>query len=278
MHPAGPIDASGLFLPLHTELIALLERLSPADWSQPTVAAGWDVRDMAAHLLDTDIRRLSMLRDRLAPIPPPAPITSYHELVGFLDALNAAWVAAARRISPRVLTDLLRVTGPQLAELFAGSDPLAPALGVAWAGEQQSPAWFDIAREYTEKWMHQQQIRDAVGAPGLTSRKWLAPVLDTFMRGMPHTFHAVAAAEGACLAIEISGPAGGSWALVREATQWQLYVGSPKAPAARVELGQDAAWRLFTKGLSPAAALGRAAITGDVQLGRQALELVAIMG
>lgn len=278
MHPAGPIDTTGLFLPLHAELIALLERLGPADWARPTVAAGWSVRDMAAHLLDTDIRRLSMLRDRLAPIPPPAPITSYRELVGFLDALNAEWVAATRRISPRVLTDLLRVTGPQLAELFAGIDPHAPALGVAWAGEQQSPAWFDIAREYTEKWMHQQQIRDAVGAPGLTSRKWLYPVLDTFIRGLPHTFRAVDAPESTTVAIEISGPAGGSWALVRESEKWPLYIGSPKSASARVELGQDAAWRLFTKGLSPAAALARAAIAGDAQLGRQALELVAIMG
>ena len=59
---------------------------------------------------------------------------------------------------------------------------------VAWAGDKQSPNWFDIAREYTEKWLHQQHIREAVGQPVLDERRWLFPVLDTFMRALPHVY------------------------------------------------------------------------------------------
>jgi hypothetical protein len=42
---------------------------------------------------------------------------------------------------------------------------------VARAGEEASLNWFNIAREYSERSLHQQQIREAVGAPGLTGRE-----------------------------------------------------------------------------------------------------------
>lgn len=44
------------------------------------------------------------------------------------------------------------------------------ALGgpVEWAtGSDPAPAWLDIAREYMERYIHQRQIRDATGRPGL---------------------------------------------------------------------------------------------------------------
>ena len=72
------------------------------------------------------------------------------------------------------MIDLLAVTGPQDAAYQGSLDPHAPALfNVAWAGEQTSPNWFDIGQEYTERWHQQEQIREAVGAPGLTARRWL---------------------------------------------------------------------------------------------------------
>ena len=76
-------------------------------------------------------------------------------------------VEGARQASAPAPLDLLAVTGPQDAAYHGSLDPHAPALfNVAWAGEQTSPNWFDIGREYTERWHHQQQIREAVGAPG----------------------------------------------------------------------------------------------------------------
>ncbi len=275
MQPVGPIITAGLFPGLHAELIGLLRGLAPGDWERPTAAEGWTVRDMAAHLLDTDIRRLSFQRDGLTPLAPPAPLESYRDLVGWLDSLNAQWVVAARRISPRVLTDLLALTGAQLAELFAALDPEAPALGVAWAGEQRSAVWFDTAREYTEKWMHQQQIRDAVRAPLLNDRRWLFPALDTFLRGLPHTFAAVEAPEGTAVALLIEGAAGGTWTLLREGPIWRLHHGQPPRLDALLALDQDRAWRLFTKGLRPDQAGAR--LEGDARLAVRALDLVAIM-
>ena len=127
---------------------------------------------------------------------------------------HLCWVQAARRVSPEKLIELLELTDRRLYEHFRALDPDAPAgISVAWAGQTRSPNWFDIAREYTEKWLHQQHIREAVGQPLLLGREWYFPVLDTFLRGLPHTCRRVAAGEGTSLTFEVTGAAGGVWTL-----------------------------------------------------------------
>jgi hypothetical protein len=44
------------------ELIGLLRSLAPGEWDTQTIAGTWKVRDVAAHLLDTVLRKLSMVR------------------------------------------------------------------------------------------------------------------------------------------------------------------------------------------------------------------------
>ena len=63
MLPLAPCHTADLFQPLHTELVSVLKSLAPADWLRPTVAPKWRVRDIAAHLLDGQLRRLSAQRD-----------------------------------------------------------------------------------------------------------------------------------------------------------------------------------------------------------------------
>lgn len=69
---------------------------------------------------------------------------------------------------------------------FAGLDPesLSPT-GVLWAGESTSPMWFGVAYEYVEKWLHQQQIREATQQANRFDRRQLFPILDIFLRGLP---------------------------------------------------------------------------------------------
>ncbi|MGH9847092.1 MAG: maleylpyruvate isomerase N-terminal domain-containing protein [Blastocatellia bacterium] len=279
MKPAEPIFVTDVYAQLHDELMALLTSLSGDDWYKPTAAGQWQVRDIVAHLLDSDIRRLSFQRDQAPQVPPDKPINSYRDLVDFLNQLNADWVKAARRISPQLLIEFHAITGPLVAALFRSLDPFGPALfGVAWAGEEGSLNWFDIAREYTEKWHHQQQIRDAVGALALYDRKWLYPVLDTFLRGLPHTYRDVAANEGTQIVFRVTGDAGGEWTLARESDAWELYSGSVDAAACTVQMDCDTAWRLLTKGLSRTEAVARIELIGEQELGKPILGMLAIMG
>ena len=279
MRPVGPFHVAELFPDLHAELLALLRSLAPEDWERPTAAGAWRVRDIVAHLLDVDIRRLSFHRDRAPMVPPDTPIESYRDLVAFLDRLNAEWVRAARRISPQLLVAFHEMTGPEVSRLFAGLDPHGEALfPVAWAGESGSENWFDVARELTERWHHQQQIRDAVGAPPLYARRFLHPVLDAFLRGLPHTWRKVEAEEGASVVVEVTGEAGGVWTLVREAGLWRLYEGAGADPAAAaVRMDQDTAWRLLTKGLKRDEAARRVVLEGRPELGSPILGMLSVM-
>lgn len=278
MRPVEPIHVAERFAPLHAELAALLAGLTDEEWTRPA-AKRWTVRDVAAHLLDGDVRQLSFRRDGMPPPPADRPINSYRDFVDFLDHINAVWVDAARRISPRLMVELHAMTGPEVSRLFEGLDPDAPALfGVAWAGEESSANWMDTAREYTERWHHQQQIRDAVGRAPLTGREWLGPVLDTFVRALPHNYRDVEADDGTAVLLAITGEAGGDWSLLREGGRWTLHAGRAPSPAATVTLDADAAWRLFTKGLPREEAERRVAIEGERRLAEPVLRTLAIMG
>jgi uncharacterized protein (TIGR03083 family) len=278
MRPMEPIHVAERFAPLHGELVALLAGLSDEEWTRPA-AKLWTVKDVAAHLLDGDVRQLSFRRDGMPPPPPDRPIAGPRDFVDFLDRINAVWVDAARRISPRLLVELHRMTGPEVARLFEGLDPYGPALfPVAWAGEETSPGWMDAAREYTERWHHQQQIRDAAGRAPLTGREWLHPVLDTFVRALPHGYRDTHADEGAAVLVSVAGDAGDDWSLLREGGRWTLHAGPAPRPAATVTMDADTAWRLFTKGLSREEAERRVTIEGERRLGEPTLGTLAIMG
>lgn len=267
-----------LFLALHAELLALLRALAAEDWERPAVAGAWTVRDVVAHMLDGTLRRLSFQRDGL-PLPAPgAPAESFRGLVAFLDRLNAEWVQAARRLSPRLLVDLHALAGPQLAAFFEGLDPAGRAFfPVAWAGEEESANWMDVGRDFTELWHHQQQVRMAVGAPLLTQPRWLRPILALGLHALPRAYAALEAAPGTSVEVRIHGDAGGVWALVRGESRWRLWAGAPEARHAAVALDEDTAWRLFFKAVARADAAGRVERSGDARLTDPFLDTLAVM-
>ena len=277
MEPISPLYTADLFPPLHGELIGLLRGLSPEDWERPTVAGRWQVRDVAAHLLDVDLRKLSVNRDRHLVVP-AEPIRSHEDVVRFLDGLNAEWVGAARRLSPRVLVELHSFTGPLVSELVASLPPHEPsAFPVGWAGESESGNWFDIGRDYTERWHHQMQIRDAVGAPPLLERRWLHPLLDLSLRALPHAYRDVDAPGGTVVTVGISGEAGGAWSLVRDGGGWRLHRGAAPDSAAVVTLDPDSAWRLLYNALPGSEARQRARIEGDASLAEPLFAMRSVM-
>lgn len=278
MQPLGRIHVQHLFRPLHAELTMLLASLEADDWERPTPCPAWRVRDVAAHLLDGDLRQLSTRRDGYLPPPPPERLDEYAQLVAFLNRLNAEWVTAARRLSPTLIAELLAWSGERVTALFEAQDPDGPALfPVAWAGETESRNWMDLAREYTERWLHQTHVRVAVGAPVLASAETFGPVLDAFVRSLPRAYAAVDAPEGTAVSVAITGEAGGDWGLVRGDGGWTLLAGTPPDPAARVRMDDDTAWRLFSRALRRPAADAHVAREGDPRLTEPALEALGVM-
>ncbi|MGD9489919.1 MAG: maleylpyruvate isomerase N-terminal domain-containing protein [Calditrichaceae bacterium] len=272
------IDVTAHFAELNHELIQLLKRLNSEQWYLRTSSGKWNVKDIVAHLLDGDLRRLSFQRDNHRPPVPEQPITDYNSLVRYLNRLNDTWSEAAQRLSPPVLIELIVYSGEKLGRLFNTLNPKDEAIfSVLWAGEEKSANWFDMAREYTEKWYHQQQIREAVAAPLLTSEYWLFPVLDTFMRGLPNIYnkqHNLQIYKE--VSVRIAGEAGGEWLLINK-NGWQLYHGFNPNSDSIVELSDDTAWRMFTKNISAPEALSRIMIKGDMGLGETVCKLTSLM-
>src|ERR1700737_2508678 len=121
MRSPGEILVADRFAHLRGRLLELLAGLSSEDWTRPTAAPRWSVKDVAAHLLGGDIGILSRNRDGFRPTG--TMVGTYGELVDLLNRLNDEWVLAARRISFRLLRELLAFPGPEVEADFSSLTP-----------------------------------------------------------------------------------------------------------------------------------------------------------
>jgi uncharacterized protein (TIGR03083 family) len=276
--PVKPILVAPLLSKVEDKLIALLRELSAEEWEIQTVSPRWKVKDVAAHLLDTQLRKLSMVRDSYYP-PAGTPIASQAELVSFINRLNEQGVSIYRRLSAPVLISLMEVASRESAAFHGSLDPFAPAaFNVSWAGETSSANWFDTARELTERWHHQEQIRLAVNRFGIMTPELYHPVLDCFMRVLPYTYKNLKADAGTVVRFEVSGDCGGCWFLLRESEAWTLWRERPETSAASITIPQEIAWRLFTKGIDRNAVRSYLIMGGDALLAEHFLNAIAIVG
>lgn len=285
----SPVHTAPLLRPLLAELLALLRGLTAEEWDAPTVAGAWRVRDVAAHLLDGELRKLAVYRDGHA-LAPAEPIHTDRDLAHFVNALNAEGVGWARRLSSRLLVDLLAITGEWAAELLGALPPHEPSIWpVSWAGEAVSENWMDVGREYTERWHHQMQIRDAVGAPLLLGARWYRPLLELSVRALPSGYAGVEAGPGAAVTFVVGAedaPAGapggdgnaiGAWSIVRETGGWVLYEGAAPGAASVVRATADAAWRLLYNALPEPATASGVTVDGDRRLAEPLLRTRSVI-
>ena len=289
VQPLDPIHVVHLFPEERARLVEVLRSLSDEQWVAGTSCPGWSVKDIAQHLIADDLGRLSHERDGYSAgrFEPAGEEGFEAALLPFINRQNEAWVAASRRLSPRIIIELLEWSGRESQAYFETIEPSGLGLGVSWAGEAESPHWFDLAREYTERWHHQAQIREGAGVAMLYEPRLFSPVLETFVRGVPHAFRDVDVENRTHVNLRITGAAGGEWSLVREGlgagapsqggAGWRLVKPLEGQANASVEMDQDTAWRVFTKGLSPAEAQVRATLSGDERLAARVLKTVSII-
>jgi len=273
-----PIVTAHLLPVIEVHLLNLLRSLTADEWELQTIAPAWRVKDVAAHLLDTQLRKLSLVRDGYAAGPAPR-FASRDDFLAFINGLNREGVELYRRLSPAVLISMMEIASRESAEFHQTLDPMAPAVfGVSWAGEETSLNWFDTARELTERWHHQQQIRLATNRPGIMTRELYHPVLDCFMRALPFTYRDKPADPGTLLRFNVSGDCGGSWYLHRDGDRW-VQIESPHGrQLSETTIPQDIAWRVFTKGIERETASAQVSISGDRDLGAHVLTMIAIIG
>jgi uncharacterized protein (TIGR03083 family) len=274
-----PVSVIDLFPGEREAFLSLLSELSPAEWDLPTICVGWTVKDVALHLLGCDVGRLSRGRDGFTnpDFATGLDISMLPGLIEAIDRQNDRWVLGLRRMSPQLLIEFIRLVGDETNDYFRGLDEAALGGPVDWAGPEPAPVWLDLAREYTERWHHQQHIRDAVGRPGLKERHWFGPVLATFVHGLERPLSRLDLPVGSELKLTITGEAGGVWYAYRGERRWELGLEAVTTASTTVELDQEIAWRLFTKGLDPEEAKRRAAVEGDLTLANAVFDTVSIL-
>lgn len=271
------IETLHLFPILDKMLIDLLKSLTEEEWHAKTVAKKWIVKDIASHLLDGNLRGLSISRDRYFG-EKPENINSYQDLVDFLNHLNLTWTNATKRLSPNVITNLLESTGKEYYQHLQTLHPFENAIfSVAWAGEETSLNWFHIAREYTEKFLHQQQIRDAVGKQALLTKELFYPFIHTFMQALPNTYRNTEAKKGTTVCMIINTEIGGQWNIIKEEEDWEFTDSPENKATAVIKIDPNDAWLLFSKGMTAQEAKEKVEIIGDATLAETALNIVAVM-
>lgn len=272
-----PHDYRRLF-PLEDErLLALLRPLSPDDWRRPTPCPGWDVHGLALHLVGGALGVISWLRDGHRGSAPP-PGVDEQGFIAWIDELQAAWVDAARRISPRLLVELLAWSTAPFDEALAAPDPTAVTAGVSWASDGLVPVWLDHARELTEKWIHRQQLLQALDRPSDLRADLATPVLDALRWAWPYRLGAHLLPPGATVTIEIvDTDLARPWHVASDGAAWSFVDTAPNDPIASMSLTAEQAWRLLTNNLD-VTAHGAPTTSGDPAIVATLLHTRAIIG
>lgn len=133
---------------------ALLHRINDADWSRPSAAAGWTIRDQVAHLADTE----EVAADTLA-----GGARAFAEAVSAYPTAEQFTAAGCRRgdgRSPAELVAWWAGASARTRDLLAGRDPQER---VAW-GFGMSTRTFVTAR-LMEHWAHGLDIADPLAIP-----------------------------------------------------------------------------------------------------------------
>jgi uncharacterized protein (TIGR03083 family) len=204
-----PVEPPRAFAPLfrweRARLLDIVGSFTASDWVRSTPCPGWTVLGLTAHLLGDDFSLLAGQRDGHLGTPPPTH-TNEAEFIDWLDELQIEWVHAARRLSPRLVTDLLAWTDSQISDCIANQNPTAVTANVTWASNEPVPVWLDQARELSERWIHRQQILQVLDRPSDLRRDLAEPVLDGLRWAYPFRLLAHRRPPGSTIEITVTGP------------------------------------------------------------------------
>ena len=228
-----PLDLTPLLAPERAELLGLLRGLDDAAWSAPTECPAWTVKGVALHVLGDDVSLLSRQRDEatngLMLYAETHPGLDFRAL---LDGFNEQWVEAAMFLSTALVIQLLELSGEWTDAFYGAVDLDRPCEPVGFFGGRLtptvSPYWQAIAREYVERWVHQHQIRRALGRPDLGA-EFLEPAAATVARSVAAHMPDLGASNGTVMVLTVRDVASWSCTLGRR----RLVAESTAAPRMR---------------------------------------------
>jgi uncharacterized protein (TIGR03083 family) len=181
----------------------LLLELADDEWHRPTALPGWDVQANAVHIFSTE----AMLLGEPAP-DVDVDRDALPHIRNDIGAANEAWVRGWADATPAQVVEGLRDRAARrLAAIRAMDDD-------AWVAEGFTPAGPDTYGRFMrirvmDVWMHEQDIREAVGRPGHVEGPVVEMVLDEISTGLGFVVGKRAGApQGSSVTFALTGPAG----------------------------------------------------------------------
>ena len=138
----------------------LLAGLSDDEWAMATPLPGWDVQDNVAHMIGTEM----MMSGEPAPDIEIDREVATH-VRNDIGAFNEAWIESLRGTDPAdVRAQFVELSARRLAALDAMTQDEWDEVSFTPAGKDTYGRFVQI--RVMDCWMHEQDIRDAVGRPG----------------------------------------------------------------------------------------------------------------
>ncbi len=230
-------------------MLQLLSGFDDAEWHAATECPAWDVAGIALHVLGDDLSLLARQRDDA--VQGLVLYGASHSGLSFralLDGFNEQWVTAATFLSPKLILDLLDLTGRWTAEFYREVDPDAPGEPVGlFAAKDASPYWQIAAREYLERWIHQHQIRRATNRPNL-GHTLLTPAAEVVAHMIAAHGRPLELPDDATVVFDIGGV--GAWTIRIRAGASEVFRGAAASPLVTLVADDDLATRMLSRALT----------------------------
>jgi uncharacterized protein (TIGR03083 family) len=243
-----------------SSIIDLGHQLSPEDWELPTDCPGWTVKDVASHVIGTE-RFLQGLP------PADADPGERPHVRNPLGAMNEREVEARRgRSGAEVLAELEEVVALRLSTLRAGDDAYFAQDALTPTGPGTLLDFLNI--RVLDCWVHEQDMRRAVGRPGHVDCGAAQHTIDRMLRTVPMVVGKRAAApDGATVVLELTGPVERTVGITVEGGRAKI-VDSVPAPDVRLAMDSET-YVVLANGREPASARAdQVSIEGDQALGQ----------
>jgi uncharacterized protein (TIGR03083 family) len=239
----------------------LLAGLDSAAWSRSALP-GWDVHDVLAHLIGTE----RMLAGDQPADPVDADACAH--VRNAIGEANEAWVVALRdRPHADLLDDFRTVTADRLANLRAMALEEFNAPSWTPAGQATYARFMQI--RIFDCWMHEQDIRVAVGIPGNENGAAADEALDEVVKALGYIVGKRGRApDGSSVVIRLTGPVKRDLHLLVEGRA-RVVEHIKGEPTATLALSSSLFFRLAGGREDAEAAVGRIELSGDIALARQ---------
>lgn len=264
-------DLTELLRTIWTELDALAGELSADQWQTP-VLPGWDVKDTLAHVLGTEkmlddgvVGMQDRITEAVAAGTSSADRPHVRNPIGMT---NEAWVEHYRSYSPDELLEEFRTTtSGRLVALEAMSEEDFESPSWTPAGQGTYASFMRI--RVFDCWMHDQDIRHAVGRSGNDAGPAAEASLDEAVGALGFLVGKRGRApEGSLVAFELTGPVKRKLH-VEVADRARVVTEISRDPDVSLNLGSSLFMRLAGGRVSFDDVSDQVDIDGDVELGRR---------